>query len=347
FFARGAARHFLGGLCFHRNSSVQQSSVQDFRNKSSADSLQRMRRVLPACDDLRESRFDGEDLELGPRFFEHLCTAGDMSSGSDAGDQQIQAFRKVGENFPRSSACMHFGVRRILELLWHPGAWDFRKQFLRARDRSTDSLFAWSELEFGAVREHEATPLDRHAVRHNQDDCITLYGAYERQSNTCIAGGGLNNRPAGLELAALFGILHHGQGNAVLDGAAWVGTFGFDPDILPRAEQTVHANVWSISDRPKNVVCFHYASESNALAIEDAGSARQRGALRPSTGYKVAITGRLLYRDSQRHFEFFRKHPPHARAPEDMVSQFLAGEQDCLFLRSALTDTCHHQGLLV
>src|SRR4051794_38390617 len=84
-------------------------------------------------------------------------------------------------------------------------------------------------------------------------------------------------------------------------------------------------------------------------AIENARTHGKRGALRPSTRLpeKYGLTACSLYRYSERHFQFFGKHSPHASAPENMVSQFGARQGQCLFLTGALPDTRHHQGLLV
>src|SRR5258708_696115 len=61
----------------------------------------------------------------------------------------------------------------------------------------------------------------------------------------------------------------------------------------------------------------------------------------------ASLAWRLLYLDSQGRLEFFRQHPAHARALEDVMREFLPGKRNRLFLAGALADACNRQRLLV
>jgi hypothetical protein len=82
------------------------------------------------------------------------------------------------------------------------------------------------------------------------------------ETDAGVAGGGLDDGAAGLQGAAALGVFHHGQRNAVLDGAARVGAFGLDPDFAAW-EQAAHANVRGLANRFEDVLGFH-----EALSVE-------------------------------------------------------------------------------
>ena len=74
----------------------------------------------------------------------------------------------------------------------------------------------------GPVRlEHVALVLPD-LVRADEHAAVALALGHDRQPDTGVAGGGLDDRPAGLQLARRLRGLHHAQGDAVLDAAAGV-----------------------------------------------------------------------------------------------------------------------------
>jgi len=80
---------------------------------------------------------------------------------------------------------------------------------------------------------------------------------HHRQPDAGVARGRLDDRAAGLQDAAAFGVFDHRQRDAVLDRAAWVGAFGPDPHLAAGAEQPVDADVRRVADGGEDVVGFH------------------------------------------------------------------------------------------
>ncbi len=109
----------------------------------------------------------------------------------------------------------------------------------------------------GAVGQHQAAALDRHAVGHDQDDLVALDGRHHGQADAGVARGRLDDGAAGLERAGALGVFDHGQGDAVLDRAAGVAALGLDPDLVAGAEQAVDADVRRAADGLENVGGFH------------------------------------------------------------------------------------------
>jgi hypothetical protein len=61
-----------------------------------------------------------------------------------------------------------------------------------------------------------------HLVRQDEDTAIASNRRDKSQPGPGVAGGGLDNRAAGLEHSALLSVLNHPQGNAVLHASARV-----------------------------------------------------------------------------------------------------------------------------
>jgi len=106
--------------------------------------------------------------------------------------------------------------------------------------------------------QHQAPALDRHAVRHHQDQLVALDRGHHRQADAGVARSRLDDRAAGLELAVALGVLDHRQGDPVLDRSARVAAFGLDPDGVLVAEQAVDADVRRAADGLEDVGGFHW-----------------------------------------------------------------------------------------
>ena len=113
-----------------------------------------------------------------------------------------------------------------------------------------------------AVGEHQAAPLDAHAVGHDEDDRVALDGADHRQADARVARGRLDDRRARLERARRLCRLDHRDGDPVLDRAARVRALALDVDVVARAEQPVDADVRRVADGVQDVVGEHAAGPS-------------------------------------------------------------------------------------
>ena len=67
-----------------------------------------------------------------------------------------------------------------------------------------------------------------HLVGNHQNQVIPFLRCHQRQPQTGVAGGGLNDSATGLEIAALFRFRDHTHADAILDGAAGIHAFEFE-----------------------------------------------------------------------------------------------------------------------
>src|SRR6185369_6578897 len=174
----------------------------------------------------------------------HFGAGRDVTAGADAGDDRVgRIVAEVAQDLLRGRAAVDFKVRVILELLRHPRALSRRDDLLRPGDRALHSLLARGQLELGAISEHQPAPLDAHAVGHDQDQAIALHRRDHREANAGIAAGRLDDRSAGLELAAALGVLDHRKRDAVLDRRSGIRALLLDPDLRAVTEEAVETDV--------------------------------------------------------------------------------------------------------
>ncbi len=81
--------------------------------------------------------------------------------------------------------------------------------------------------DFGAHGAQIEDLLLAHFVRQNQNQLVALLGRNQRQSEARIAGRGLNQRVAWLDVASFFRLLDHRYSDTILDGTAWIHQFEF------------------------------------------------------------------------------------------------------------------------
>jgi hypothetical protein len=62
-----------------------------------------------------------------------------------------------------------FHIGGVFKLLRHPGAGRGVDQFLGAGDGAFHAFFARRQVKAGAIGQHQAAPLDGHAVGHHQN----------------------------------------------------------------------------------------------------------------------------------------------------------------------------------
>ena len=205
-----------------------------------------------------ERRLDREHLEVRPGRFQHFGAGGDVPAGADAGDDRVD--RRVGEiaqDFLRGRAAMNLDVGRIVELLRHPAVRVWSISSLGAIDRARHALFLGREVELRAVSEHQPAAFDAHAVGHDEDELVALHRRDHGEADAGVAGGRLDDRAAGFQLAGPLGVLDHGQRDAVLDRSAGVGPFRLHPHFGAVAEQAVDADVRRIADRLEDIGGLH------------------------------------------------------------------------------------------
>ncbi len=70
-----------------------------------------------------------------------------------------------------------------------------------------------------------------HLLGQGDDHVVAPHGSRERQPNAGIAGGGFDQRIAGLDAAARFGVENHLLANAILNGSSRVHELTLGPCI--------------------------------------------------------------------------------------------------------------------
>ena len=154
-----------------------------------------------------------------------------MAAGADAGDEDIEPFGEIGEDFLRGGAGVNLDIGRVFELLGNPGAGVLGGEFGGALDGAFHAALAGGEVEGRAIGLHQAAALDGHGFRHHQDELVAFDRRDQGQADAGIAGSRLDDQPAGLKRAAGLGGLDHGERDTVLDRPAGIAALGFDPDF--------------------------------------------------------------------------------------------------------------------
>ena len=133
---------------------------------------------------------------------------------------------QLGQNFGPGRTNVRFDVRRIVELLRHEKIRVLRAQFVGLVDRAGHHLDGRGQVDLGAVGFQQRAPLQRHVVRHGQDQTIAFGGAHQSQADARVAGGRLDDhRFAGVQAAGPLGGFDHGERHAILDRAPRVELF--------------------------------------------------------------------------------------------------------------------------
>src|SRR5580658_9881119 len=126
---------------------------------------------------------------------------------------------------------MGFGIHGIVILIGIEGIGNFAGQFLgdgivAARIIGLDGRGA--DDDFGAESLEEIDFFLGLLVRNREDHFVAADGGNEREAHARVAARAFNDCATGFEQAAFFGVVNHGDADAVFHRAAGVGVVGFD-----------------------------------------------------------------------------------------------------------------------
>src|SRR5690606_17902254 len=105
---------------------------------------------------------------------------------------------------------------------------------------------------------------ERHRFGHDQHKPIALDGGNHRKTDTGIAAGRLDDRPAGSQSAGLLRVLDHRQRDAVLDRAGRIRALALHPYLVV-GKQPREADVRGIADGGEDVFGLHVAGSLVSL----------------------------------------------------------------------------------
>jgi hypothetical protein len=183
---------------------------------------------------------------------QHLADAGDGAAGADAGDEDVDRAIGVVPDLLRRGLAVDRRVGRVLELLRDDRAGDLVLEFLGSGDSATHAAGAGRQHQFGAEQREHLAALERHRLRHHQDQAIAARSGDEGERDAGIARGRLDQRAAGLQRAGGFQRVDHGDADAVLDAGDRVEEFELGQDRGVDAalgRQAVQAHQRGIADR--------------------------------------------------------------------------------------------------
>ncbi|MDT4846202.1 hypothetical protein FQZ97_802170 [compost metagenome] len=111
------------------------------------------------------------------------------------------------------------------------------------------ALLAAHQDQLGAVGGHGGLAFGAHVVGHDQHHLVALDGGGHGQGDAGVAGGGLDQGVAGLDVAAQLGAGDHRQGRAILDRTGRVVAFEFDQErVAGFAGQALQTDQRGVAD---------------------------------------------------------------------------------------------------
>ncbi len=129
---------------------------------------------IAAGQDRAVRRLDRNHFQRRFAGFKHFTAAGDRAARADPADHRIDSAVGIAPNLFRGRPPMHVRVCRILELLRHDRALDLTEQFVGFGDCTFHAFGALGQNDLGAEKAQHAAALDRHGLRHGQDESVAL-----------------------------------------------------------------------------------------------------------------------------------------------------------------------------
>jgi hypothetical protein len=95
-------------------------------------------------------------------------------------------------------------------------------------------------------------------VGDGENHFVAAHRGYQRETHAGISGSAFDDRAAGLEQAFFFGVINHGDADAVFHGAAGIDVIGFDVNLrLQALIDAIEADQGRAANGFENVVTFH------------------------------------------------------------------------------------------
>lgn len=265
---------------------VDQCGIEVFGDEAGADALNLVGTGLAAREHGGRGRFDGHKADLRIQLAQPAPGAAERAARADAGHKQVDPSVGVAPYLVARRAVVPLGVGRIAELSKDHGSGNLPAQGLGPCNGPLHPFVSGREDHPGSVGGHQAAPLDAHRLGHGQDQPIALQGADQRQPHAGISARGFDDRTAGAERGAGFGLLDHGQGNPVLDASGRIERFdfghdtGLGPGFAAEADELHHRGV---ADEAEHGICnfFHCLNSVSGQA--------KRGSRKPAAPFAYRV----------------------------------------------------------
>ncbi|VTN11722.1 Uncharacterised protein [Raoultella terrigena] len=177
------------------------------------------------------------------------------SAGADANDDSVDIAVELGEDFWRGGADMRQRIGLVIKLI------DIERP-RRLLRQATGVILIVGRVAFihvGAGEQHRCPQrpqmeylLAAHFVGDDEDQAVVLLRRNERQAEPGIAGGGFNNRAAGLQLTEALGLVNHRQRDAILNRTAGVLVFQLEEQATGAGFQLVQLEQGRVADKIAN-----------------------------------------------------------------------------------------------
>ena len=219
---------------------------------------------MPSLDEIIVERavgIDADDFYAGIFFLQEFPHATNGAAGAHAANEVRDFAFAVFPNFRTRGAIMRFGIHRIVILVRVVRIGNFAREFfchgiVAARIFRLDG--GRTNDHFGAKRFQQIDFFLGLLVRGGKNALITAHRRDKCKPHAGVARSAFNDGAAGLQPAFFFGVVNHGDADAILYRAARIGEFRFDVNLRPQAlVDAVEAHQRRAPNRFENVIALH------------------------------------------------------------------------------------------
>ena len=164
-------------------------------------------------------------LEGGVLLLQVPGGAGDGAAGAHRGHKHVHLTVRIRPDLRAGGAVVGLRVGGVAELVGDEAAGQLPGQLLGLVHRPLHALGPGGEDQLRPVGGQHGPALGAHGVGHGEDHPVAPGGRHTGQTDARIAGGGLDDDPAGLQEPLLLRVQDHGQAHPVLGGAGGIQIF--------------------------------------------------------------------------------------------------------------------------
>ena len=201
----------------YRDNLIVNLGIQNGRNKPGTNALNFMRTCYTGRKHRRGFGLYSNHLYRSILLLEVTANTGNGAAGAHPSHKGINGSIGILPNFGAGGGIVSPGIGFIYKLSRNKAMRNFFCQFICFGNSAFHALGPGGQHQFGPISFHQLAALHTHTIRHNNDNTITASRRHRSQTNSGIAGGGLNDDRLRGKHAFLLGILNHGQGNTILD----------------------------------------------------------------------------------------------------------------------------------